>query len=118
VAVGFDKAFKASADGEPLSYSTKSKTATVFMHGENGEELEIEDSKLIVEPEEPVALVVPIGIENRPPQKVVYISVPTEMDSYSVGIVSTYAIVSSAKINVATYSLALFLTFQLMVSQW
>ena len=118
VAVGFDKAFKASADGEPLSYSTKTTTATVFMHGENDEVLEIKNSKLVVEPELPKAAYNPqAGLVVRPPQKVVFISVPPEMDSYSVGVVSTLS-VSSAVIYDATYSFALFLILQLLVSTW
>ena len=119
VAVGFDKAFKASADGKPLSYSTKTKTASVFMHGENDEEQEIKDSKLVVEPEVPQGNnLPPSGVTVRPAQKVVFVSVPTEMDSYSVGIVSTLSVVSSAVIVDATYSFALFLILQLSVSPW
>ena len=114
VAVGFDKAFKASNDGEPVSYSTETTTATVFMHGDSDEELEIKDFKLVVEPKAQV----PTGTDVRPPQKVVYISVPTEMDSYSIGIVTTLSVVSSAVIYDATYSFALFLILQLIVNQW
>ena len=118
VAVGFDKAFKSLSDGEPLSYSTKTKTATVFMYGESDEELEIKDSKLVVEPELPkVGKNAPSGLIVRPPQNVVFVSVPTEMDSYSVGVVSTLS-VSSAVIYDATYSFALFLILQLLVSTW
>ena len=116
VAVGFDKTFKASTDGEPLSYTTKTKTASVFMHGENDEEQEIKDSKLVVEPEVPQ--LPPSGVTVRPAQTVVFVSVPTEMDSYSVGIVSTLSVVSSAVTYDATYSLALFLILQVLVSPW
>ena len=118
VAVGFDKAFKASTGGEPLSYSTKTTTATVFMHGESDEELEIKDSKLVVEPELPKTGMSPTaGLVVRPPQKVVFISVPTEMDSYSVGVLSTLS-VSPAVMYDATSSFALFLILQLLVSPW
>ena len=118
VAVGFDKAFKASTDGEPLSYSTETQTVSVFMHGENDEELQIKNSKLVVEPEPPQSNSrSPPGVTIRPAQKVVYISVPTEMDSYSVGLVSTLS-VSSAVIFDATYSLVLFLILQLFASPW
>ena len=118
VGVGFDKALKSSADGEPLSYSTKTTTATVFMHDENDEELQIQNSKLVVEPELPKTTMSPhAGLVVRPPQKVVFVSVPIEMDSYSVGIVSTLS-VSSAVIYDATYSFALFLILQLFVSTW
>jgi hypothetical protein len=115
VAVGFDKAFKASTDGEPLSYSTKTKTASVFMHGERDEELEIKDSKLLVEPELPNIRSLPDDVEIRPPQKVVFISVPTALDSYSVGIVSTLS-VSSAVIYDATRSFALFLILHVVMN--
>ena len=118
VAVGFDKALKLSADGEPLSYSTKTTTSSIFMQGENDEELEIKDSKLVVEPQRPQGdLLPPSNVVIRPPQKVVFISVPTGMDSYSVGIVSTLS-VSSAVIYDATYSFAFFLVLQLAASPW
>jgi hypothetical protein len=118
VALGFDKAFKSSSDGEPLSYSTKTTTAIVFMHGESDEELEIKDAKLVVEPDQPKTGFSPYaGLVVRPPQKVVFISVPTEMDSYSVGVVSTLS-VSSAVIYDATCSFALFLILQLLVNPW
>jgi hypothetical protein len=115
VGVGFDKAFKPSADGEPLSYSTKSTTATVFMHGENEEEVEIKAFKLVVEPALPQATVTPpSNVEVRPAQKIVYLSVPTGMDSFSVGIVSTLSI-SSSVVYDTTNSFALFLVLQVVV---
>jgi hypothetical protein len=115
VAVGFDKTFKALADGEPMSYSAGSTTATVFLHGDNDEELDIKESKLVVEPDLPQSnLRPPARVEVRPAQKVVFISVPTDVDSYSVGIESTISFSSAVSYN-AIYSFVLFAILQVVV---
>ena len=117
VSIGFDKSLKRNADSKHLAYSTSSTLLSIVMRDEGGQEQEVTQFDIEVEPQPPAApTVAPGGLEIRPPQKKATITIPAEMTSYSISVVTSLSVPSCAVLKDATFSLLLFLVLQLVLA--